>query len=118
MNREQKRTFVKNAMKKGIKESDAKVYAEIIGNGSGGGTPPQDISEGEQIRLNTVAIKSRKNYENTTDKYKEFIDNNSDMVFTAHVEHRNLISLKEEPCWLFWSGDLIKVNSEGGNANE
>ena len=43
------------------------------------------------------------------DAYKEFVDASEDVVFTAHVERENMISLVEEPKWLFWSGDLEKV---------
>ena len=109
MNREQKRKFVKDAKKKGIKKTTAEAYAEIINNGTGRNTDAQEISEDEKIMLNIEAIRNRKNYERMTDKYKEFVNNNSDKVFTAHVERTNLISLKEEPQWLFWSGDLIKI---------
>lgn len=111
MNREQKRKFVKDAKKKGVKESEAKAYAEIISNGAGRNTDAQVISEDEKVMLDINAITSRKNYERMSDKYKEFVNGNSDKVFTAHVEHQNLISFKEEPRWLFWSGDLIKVKN-------
>ena len=43
------------------------------------------------------------------DAYKEFVDASEGVVFTAHVERENMISLVEEPKWLFWSGDLEKV---------
>lgn len=112
MNREQKRAFVKNAKKKGVKTTEAKAYAEIIGSGAGKNTDAQEISEGEKVMLNIQAIVSRKNYERMNDKYKEFVNNSTDKVFTAHVEHKNLISLVEEPKWLFWSGDLIKIKEE------
>lgn len=114
MNREQKRKFVKNAKKKGVKGEDAKTYAEIIGNGAGRNTDAQEISEGEKIMLDINSIKNRENYESLTGKYKEFVNNSANKVFTAHVEraHTNLISLKEEPMWLFWSGDLIKIKED------
>ena len=109
MNREQKRAFVKKAKKRGTSEKAAKAYAEIISSGSGTPTPPQEIVEGEKIKLDIDKIKERKNYEIMSDEYKEFVDKNTDTVFTAHVERPTLISLNEEPKWLFWCGDLIKV---------
>lgn len=112
MNREQKRNFVKKAKKRGINSDTAKAYAEIMSSGSGEPTPPQDFSEGENVKLNLENIKSRKNYERMTDNYKAFVEANEDTVFTAHVERPNLISFVEEPKWLFWSGDLVKVKHE------
>lgn len=112
MNREQKRAFVKRAKKKGVGTEAAKAYAEIISNGSGKPTPPQDIVEGEKIKLNLKNITSRANYDNMSDKYKIFVNENENTIFTAHVEKPNLISFAEEPKWLFWSGDLIKVSEE------
>lgn len=112
MNREQKRAFVKKAKKKGVGANEAKAYAEIISHGTGTHTPPQDIVEDEKVKLNIESIKARQNYERMSDKYKEFVNSNADTVFTAHVEQPTLISLKEEPRWLFWSGDLIRVEEE------
>lgn len=112
MNREQKRAFVKRAQKKGIDKDSAKAYAEIISSGSGTPSPPQDIAEGEKVKLDIEKIKGRKNYERMSDKYKEFVMANPDTIFTAHVERPSLISLVEEPKWLFWCGDLIKLEQE------
>ena len=86
----------------------AKTYAEIA-SCTGEHTKPQDFEEGDQIRLNVEAIKARKNYERMSTMYKEFVEASGDTVFTAHVERANMISLSEEPKWLFWSGDLIKL---------
>lgn len=112
MNREQKRAFVKKAKKKGVSADAAKAYAEIISNGAGKTSPKQDIVEDEKVKLNVENLKARQNYARMSDPYKEFIDANVDTVFTAHVERPTLISLKEEPKWLFWCGDLIKVRSD------
>lgn len=112
MNREQKRAFVKRAQKKGVDKNAAKAYAEIISGGAGTPNLPQEITEGEKIKLDIEKIKARRNYERMSAMYKEFVDANPDTVFTAHVEKPNLVSLAEEPKWLFWSGDLIKVEQE------
>lgn len=42
-------------------------------------------------------------------KYKEFVEANADTVFTAHLEKDTLVSLKEQPEWIFWSGNLIRI---------
>lgn len=109
MNRKQRRDFLKKAQKKGVNKDIAEVYAEIFSNGAGTPTPPQDIAEGEKVKLNLESIKARKNYERMTEGYKEFVNVNADTIFTAHVERPTLISFSEEPKWLFWSGDLIKA---------
>ena len=109
MNRAQKRRLVQKVRKQGVAKETAQAYAEIIGNGAGEHTPPQDIQEGQKVRLNIEAIKARKNYKIMTEAYKTFVDASAEAIFTAHVERPTLISLAEEPKWLFWSGDLIKV---------
>ena len=108
MNREQRRALTKRAQKDGMSKELAKTYAEIA-SGTGEHTKPQDFEEGDNIRLNIEAIKARKNYERMSPMYKEFVEAAGDTVFTAHVERANMISLAEEPKWLFWSGDLVKV---------
>lgn len=112
MNREQKRAFVKKAKKNGVGVNAAKAYAEIISGGAGKPSPKQDIVENEKVKLNIENLKARQNYDRMSDKYKEFVETNTDTIFTAHVEKPTLVSLKEEPKWLFWCGDLIKVEEE------
>lgn len=70
---------------------------------------PEEIGEGDKVRLNVTRIKSRKGYAKLTEAYKAFVDVSKDEVFTAHVEMKNMVSFVEEPRWLFWSGDLVKV---------
>lgn len=108
MNREQRRALVKRAQKDGMDKQLAKIYAEIA-SGTGEHTVAQEFAEGDKVQLNVEAIKARKNYERMSPLYKEFVESVGDTVFTAHIEHKNTISLVEEPKWLFWSGDLIKV---------
>lgn len=108
MNREQRRALAKRAQKHGMSKELAKTYAEIA-SGTGEHTKAQAFEEGDKIRLNVEAIKARKNYERMSPMYKEFVEAAGDTVFTAHVERANMISLAEEPKWLFWSGDLIKA---------
>lgn len=111
MNREQRRAFVKNAKSKGVSQKAAEAYAAILDRGVGKVTPAQTIEEGEQVMLNLDTLKARQNYERMSELYKQFVEESSSKVFTAHVERPNLISLKEEPKWLFWSGDLIKCST-------
>lgn len=119
MNHDQRRAFIKNAKSKGISRKAAEAYIAIIDKGVGKVTPAQPIEEGEQIMLNIESIKARQNYERMSELYKQFVEESSGKVFTAHVERPNLISLKEEPKWLFWSGDLIKCSkTESEDSND
>ena len=113
MNREQRRTLEKKARKHGASREDAKKYVDIMNradairaNGVGTFTPAKEISEGSKVKMNTEAIKGRKNYANMAEEYKSFVESNEGTLFTAHVEKPKMISFLEEPRWLFWSGDL------------
>lgn len=114
MNREERRAMSRRLKRRGVKNAAELVDAYDKANkirenvGEGKPSPAQTIAEGELVRLNVGLIKSRKNYENMVDGYKEFVNNNENTVFTAHIERENIISLKENPKWLFWSGDLLR----------
>lgn len=114
MNRDQKRKLVKKAQKDGMKKELAKTYAEIV-SGTGEHTKPQSFLEGDKVTLNIEAVKARKNYERMSPKYKEFVEASEGVVFTVRIERTgsNIVSLAEEPKWLFWSGDLLRVDTEG-----
>lgn len=94
----------------GISKGDAEKYVFIVNEGSGTPSPPQEIAEGGKVRLNIELIKARKNYPRMAEGYKKFVEQNGSTVFTAHVERENMISMVEEPRWVFWSGDLIRVD--------
>ena len=108
MNREQRRKMVKIATKNGVSKEHAKAYA-VISQGTGAHTDAKPFEEDDKLMLDITAIKSRKNYAVMNPKYKEFVESSEGKIFTAHKENDNLISLKEDSRWLFWSGDLIKV---------
>lgn len=112
MNRQQKRAFVKKAQSKGISKDAAKAYLAIREAGLDKLSLPKQFQEGDKIKLDVEKIKRRKDYERLNPRYKEFVESNADTVFTAHLERETLISLKEQPEWLFWSGSLIKVKEE------
>ena len=115
MNREQKRTLEKVLRKNGKSKNEAKEFAQLLYNaaairlmGSDEITPAQPIEEDTPVSLDIPKIKARKNYDRMAVSYREFVENSEGVWYTAHVEKENLISLKEKPQWLFWSGDLIK----------
>lgn len=112
MNRQQKRAFVKKAQSKGISKNAAEAYLAIKEAGLDKLSLPKQFQEGDKVKLDVEKIKGRKDYGKMNPKYKEFVESNADRVFTAHLERETLISLKEQPEWLFWSGSLIKVKEE------
>lgn len=68
----------------------------------------QEFQENDKIRINVKAITSRRDYNKMLPAYRQFVESVGDTVFTAHVESKHLISLKEEPKWLFLDMDLIR----------
>ncbi len=117
MNRQQKRAFVKKAQSKGISKNVAEAYLAIKEAGLDKVSLPKQFQEGDKVKLDVEKITQRKDYEKMNPRYKEFVESNVDTVFTAHLERETLISLAEQPEWLFWSGSLIKVK-EKANAEE
>lgn len=111
MNREQKRAFIRDARKRGIKKETAEAFIRAREIGLSKPSPPQHIKEGEPVILNVENIQARVNYNKMSDGYKSFVESSEGKIFTAHVERENLISLIEEPKWIFWSGDLIKIKT-------
>lgn len=113
MNRQERRSLEKRVRKNGATANDAKAYVQTLSNAdairtSGAGTPspPKKFEEGDKVLLSIERIKARQNYDKMAESYKEFVNASSGKVFTVHVERGNMISLIEEPKWLFWSGDL------------
>lgn len=118
MNRKERRDFVKKARRQGISKNTAEAYIAIKEAGLDKPSLPKKFQEGDKVLLDIEKIKARKNYDRMSENYKAFVESNEGVVFTAHVERDNLISMKEAPAWLFWSGDLIKVETEVTDASE
>lgn len=106
MNRQQTRKLRKDAKKKKIDEAVTELYISMKKNGMETPNLPQEIQTGDKVSLDLEKITTRRNYDRMSPAYREFVENSGDMVFTAMKEQGNLISLQEEPQWLFWSGDL------------
>lgn len=112
VNRQQRRAFIKKAKSKGISKNAAEAYIAIKEAGLDKLSLPKQFQEGDKVKLDVEKIKRRKDYDKMNPKYKEFVESNVDTIFTAHLERETLISLKEQPEWLFWSGSLIKVKKD------
>lgn len=110
MNRKQKRNFVKAAKKKGVDKRIADVYLRLKEMD----VSPVDLEDGDKVRLNLKAIQGHADYDRLSEQYKQFVENNTEQIFTVSRDERGgklktVVSLKEEPTWLFWTSDLIKV---------
>lgn len=103
MNRAERREFVKNVKKRDISKEVAEAYLTAKDLGI------RNFDEDDKVRLNVKRIKSQKDYPKMNPRYREFVEANENTVFTVHNEREILVSLKEQPEWLFWSGNLIKV---------
>ena len=117
MNRQQTRKLRKDARKKGIDEAVTELYISMKKKGMETPSPPQEIQTGDTVMIDVERVTSRRNYARMAPAYREFVEASDGKVFTALREQGNLISLQEEPKWLFWSGDLNVIQpftQEGG----
>lgn len=88
----------------------------------------EPLSEGEQVRLNYDSIVNMPGYPKRTEAYRAFVEENRDRVFTVayddkHTSGRCVLLAEDptEPKWLWWAGDLIKLEKEsvsGSSATE
>lgn len=112
MNRSQRRKLVKSAEQKGINKSIVELYIKMKQRGS----IPIELIEGDQVRLNVDSIQKHPDYGNLSALYREFVESHKDEVFTVvydrrRKEHPTEVCLKEDSHgWMFWTGDLIKVD--------
>ena len=78
------------------------------------------LFEGDKVKIDYKSITSRVDYEKRRPEYRNFIEENKDVVFTVKYDekYRNnpwLVSLEEdttEPRWLFTTSDLILYKEE------
>lgn len=112
MNRKDRRTFVKQAKKSGASKGAAMAYLAMKELEENYPEAFKKFQERDRVRLDVDQITKRSNYENMTDEYKAFVEESKDKVFTVHIESNAMISLKENPEWLFWKGDLITYEDE------
>ena len=110
MNREQRRAFQKKN-KKSVREYAAdklnKLSQEI----------ENPLHEGDLVKLDVDRITKREDYTKTTEEYRAFVESSRDRVFTVRLYRKRedgfsaIIELVEEPKWLFWYGDLVRIKT-------
>lgn len=109
MNRKDRRTFIKQAKKSGATKGTAMAYLAMKELEQDDPDAFKRFHEDDKVRIDIERITNRSNYDQMTDEYRAFIEESEGKVFTVHIESNAMISLKENPEWLFWKGDLIAV---------
>lgn len=108
MNRAQRR----NLMRKG-KKSLRELAADKLNSLSD--DVENWLHDGDKVKLNIKQITERGDYAKTQMEYRDFVESSGDRIFTVRLYRKRpdgfsaVIELMEEPRWLFWHGDLIRV---------
>lgn len=111
MNREQRRQQ-RGKLKKALNELAGRI--DEVTDGMTG-----YFKDGDRVRLDVDRIVKRGDYVKTQPEYQNFVESNRDTVFTVRLYRKRedgfsaLIELVENPTWLFWYGDLVKVANGG-----
>lgn len=111
MNREQRRDFLQKVKRAGVEDRATNTTMGIVLNGVGVFSPPNPgIRTGDIVQIDIEKVTARKNYDKMAAAYKEFVMNSAGKLFHAVDEGHNTLHVEEDPRWLFWSGDIIKVD--------
>ena len=84
------------------------------------------IPEGTKVKIDVEKLQKEKTYNKRNVKWKEFIENNKDTVFTVEYDENKkdnpkMVCLKEDTSpvkWLFFIGDLIVIKEVKEDMNE
>lgn len=76
--------------------------------------------QGDKVKLDYVKIISNPDYPRLVSKYKKFVEDHKDKVFTVEYDPRHtirpsIVCLAEDPTdpkWLWYTGYLQKVENE------
>ena len=125
-NRETRRKAIKNLQKRGMTKEQATAFIERLY----GSTPnPRFAYEGEKVQLDVARLMSYREWYAGNEKtgfreeYKDWVRSHLGDTFTVEYDpsrektstKNSIVQLKEDetnPKWLFWSGDLIRVDCE------
>lgn len=115
MNRQQRRDLTARLRKKGLSNEDIQTVIKLKEAKDSG----QTIQPGDKVQLNIEKIKEHPRWEDRRPEYKEFCESNVGRIFTverdkSRGDNSGLVCLAEDqtvPKWLFWTGDLKKVDA-------
>jgi len=108
MNREKRRKLTKELKAKGFSKDKIATYLNFVTKDS-----KVVIPEGSKVKLDVDKIKAHPDYIKLTDKYKNWVADNRNKVFTVKYEEKygespNLVALEEDDIgWLFPISDLV-----------
>ena len=99
----------------GANQSEIKRYDSMLKTAS-------TFSEGDKVTINYEKIVNEAGYDLRTGKYRDFVENNKDTVFTVEYDkkfkdskNQIIVTFAEDetnPKWLWYVDDLIKVDIE------
>lgn len=115
MNRQQRRDLTSRLRKKGLSNEDIQTVVKLKEAQDNG----QVLQPGDKVQLDIDRIKQHPGWEDRRPEYKEFCESNVGRTFTveydkARKSNPSLVCLAEDqtvPKWLFWPGDLKKVDA-------
>ena len=84
------------------------------------------IPEGTKVKIDVEKLQKEKTYNKRNVKWREFIENNKDTIFTVEYDrdkkdNPKMVCLKEDTSpvkWLFFVGDLIVIKEVKEDINE
>ena len=109
MNRENRR-----ALRKKLRDKKARTLASNV-LGALGDKVNDVIRDGDLVTLNVEQIVGRKDYSHMQEGYRRFVEASNGKVFVAHPHHERpdgfsaTIELEGVENWIFWYGDLIRI---------
>lgn len=107
MNREQRR-----ALKRKHKDIRAE-FADKLNRMAEDINDP--LRDGDRVYLDVDRITGRSDYAHTQQSYRDFVESSKGKIFTVRLYRKRedgfsaLAELVEVPNWIFWHGDLIRV---------
>ena len=113
-NRAERRRFVKEARKQGYSRGAAEAYLAVKEMSDISEAIPPMFEDGDKVTVNVEQVKKRKDYDEKSEAYKETIEEVADKVFEVKRVKGNLYSLEGLDGWIFWGGDLIRLNERDG----
>lgn len=68
-----------------MNKDDAEILVNSVGYVY---SPPQNISEGDRVKINIDLIKGRKNYDRMSSKYRGFVENSEGVIFLLMLKEK------------------------------
>jgi len=122
MNREQRRSKIKELQKKGLSNNEAKEVLERYLH------PTISLYEGTKVKINYEEMTSHPDWPKLNPRLRDFVESHKDDIYTVEYDpvkknnnapdKRSMVCLKEDetnPKWLFFASDLIIADQTGAH---